>query len=315
MKFSISQSNFLSFNFQNNIKKIPKFMKLNNISEKEIETILEIILEQISPKMKIIGRQVKLTHIQDVIDLIALDEYGNIVVIDAKRNCLLPGTDFQILKYASYLSKWTYSDIKKQTTYYYNKKHNTSDFDFQNFLKNLLLTKEINLNQKQKMLIMGTGNNNKLFSVIRYLQNYNLDINFLKLKFFELNNNIILDIEPIIPYQSINKMSNIKPQTDTITSKYQHLKGCSKNNKKTVKFFNNIIKNIYQDIEGPIWDKQAYVSFNLYGRKFLDYRINQNSIRITVHSYYRNLYKKQEIYNLLCKEIGNEKKVNISYNS
>ncbi|WP_425839927.1 endonuclease NucS domain-containing protein [Microbacterium sp. PA5] len=77
--------------------------------EREIEGWLESHPDILREKLLIIGRQLRTGS--GVIDLLAMDEAGNLHVIEVKRECAVEGAVAQVVTYASWVANLTLDDI------------------------------------------------------------------------------------------------------------------------------------------------------------------------------------------------------------
>ena len=136
------------------------------------------------------------------LDLLGLDKQGNLVVIENKLDDTGRDVAWQVLKYASYCSKLKKEQIRKIYQDYLDKYANGEKaednlvdfFDANDFA-------EISLNSGlTQRIIMVAGNFRKeVTSTVLWLLNYKLRIQCFKATPFQLNDQLLLDIEQIIP--------------------------------------------------------------------------------------------------------------------
>jgi hypothetical protein len=135
------------------------------------------------------------------LDLLGLDKQGNIVVIENKLDDAGRDVTWQVLKYASYCSTLTKEQIRKIYQDYLAKigggdaEQNLIDFydasDFAELKLNNGLTQRI---------VMVAGNFRKeVTSTVLWLMNYKLRIQCFKATPFQLDNQLILNVEQVIP--------------------------------------------------------------------------------------------------------------------
>lgn len=135
------------------------------------------------------------------LDLLALDESGNLVIIENKLDDSGRDVVWQALKYASYCSSLTKNDIKDIFQKYLDaqgeKEH--SEKLICNFLETEDFS-EIELNSDDQRIIMIAANFRKeVTSTAMWLLDHNIKIKCIKVTPYELNGQVFLDTEQIIP--------------------------------------------------------------------------------------------------------------------
>lgn len=136
------------------------------------------------------------------LDLLALDKEGNIVVIENKLDDTGRDVTWQVIKYASYCSTLTKDNIRKIYQDYLNKKGiNASAAEAISDFFDGREYEEIQLNKLQSQRIMMIAGNyrKEVTSTALWLLNYKLQIQCFKASIYQLENELILDIEQIIP--------------------------------------------------------------------------------------------------------------------
>jgi len=135
------------------------------------------------------------------LDLLALDESGNLVIIENKLDDSGRDVVWQALKYASYCSSLTKNDIKDIFQKYLDaqgeKEH--SEKLICDFLETEDFS-EIELNSDDQRIIMIAANFRKeVTSTAMWLLDHNIKIKCIKVTPYELNGQVLLDTEQIIP--------------------------------------------------------------------------------------------------------------------
>ena len=135
------------------------------------------------------------------LDLLALDESGNLVIIENKLDDSGRDVVWQALKYASYCSSLTKNDIKDIFQKYLDaqgeKEH--SEKLICDFLETEDFS-EIELNSDDQRIIMIAANFRKeVTSTAMWLLDHNIKIKCIKVTPYELNGQVFLDTEQIIP--------------------------------------------------------------------------------------------------------------------
>lgn len=135
------------------------------------------------------------------LDLLALDESGNLVIIENKLDDSGRDVVWQALKYASYCSSLTKNDIKDIFQKYLDAKGEKEDSE--KLICDFLETEdfsEIELNSDDQRIIMIAANFRKeVTSTAMWLLDHNIKIKCIKVTPYELNGQVLLDTEQIIP--------------------------------------------------------------------------------------------------------------------
>lgn len=197
----------------------------SDIKERQhIEEWLRKKPEVMGEELLIIGHEYDKFEVNERLDLLALDKDGKLVIIEVKRDNSGSAVDFQALKYASYCSRLTPKDILDIYREYID-----------NFGLNLNPEQEImyflqvededvlneKLNNSQRIIVIGKEFDKRILSVCTWLYENSIDVKCISIKPYELNNEILIDIDQIIPPDKIEDYYiNKKPkQNKTIINK------------------------------------------------------------------------------------------------
>lgn len=135
------------------------------------------------------------------LDLLAIDENGNLVIIENKLDDSGRDVVWQSLKYASYCSGLTKGDIKDIFQKYLDEqgKKEHAEKTLCEFLGTEDFS-EIELNNDDQRIIMVAANFRKeVTSTAMWLLEHNIKIKCIRVTLYELNGQILLDTEQIIP--------------------------------------------------------------------------------------------------------------------
>lgn len=135
------------------------------------------------------------------LDLLAIDEEGNLVIIENKLDDSGRDVVWQSLKYASYCSSLTKNDIRGIFQSYLDQQVNggTAETILCEFLQ-VETFSEVVLNHDDQRIIMVAANFRKeVTSTALWLLEHNIKIKCIKVTPYELDGNIFLDTEQIIP--------------------------------------------------------------------------------------------------------------------
>lgn len=135
------------------------------------------------------------------LDLLAIDKSGNLVVIENKLDDSGRDVTWQVLKYASYCSSLSKSQINDIYQIYLDKRASggVSDYNISEFLGVEDLN-EVRLNQSQRIILVSNTFRKEVTSTVMWLlNNYNLKIQCFKATPYLFDKDVIIDIEQIIP--------------------------------------------------------------------------------------------------------------------
>lgn len=135
------------------------------------------------------------------LDLLAIDEDGNLVIIENKLDDSGKDVIWQSLKYASYCSGLVKNDIKDIFQKYLDEqgKNEVSEKKLCEFLE-IDDFNEIELNNDdQRIIMIATNFRKEVTSTAMWLLDHNIKIKCIRVTPYELNNQILLDTEQIIP--------------------------------------------------------------------------------------------------------------------
>lgn len=134
--------------------------------------------------------------------MLALDKDGNIVVIENKLDDTGRDVTWQVLKYASYCSTLTKDNIRKIFQDYLDKqgKGEQATEKISEFYGNAEY-EEISLNpiQTQRIMMVAGSYRKEVTSTVLWLLNYKLRVQCFKASIYSLGEELILDVEQIIP--------------------------------------------------------------------------------------------------------------------
>ncbi|MFW6016677.1 MAG: hypothetical protein ACOCRK_09585 [bacterium] len=278
-----------------------KFKYRNN--EKEIEKIICSNPDVLGEKLLILGRQVEFLEIDDCIDLLAIDQLGNLVIVELKANLITTGADFQATKYAAYVSNWSYQDIKLQGENYYSTIQ--EDINFEVSLKNFLNFDVKSINHNQRIIVAGQEINKKFITAASWMREKGVNIKVLLYNFIDINNQVLMNTTTIIPGNLEKHILNVRPNLVKF-DKFKHIKDCTEENLMLIESLNETLLELYPGIDGPDWSRQTRVVYNIAGNKFVEYRVNQNSVRFYVNYNYREKVDVKEIRNIISEKLNRE---------
>ncbi len=135
------------------------------------------------------------------LDLLAIDEDGNLVIIENKLDDSGRDVVWQSLKYASYCSVLTKTNIKEIFQRYLDeqgKSDNAEDLICDYLDIDDFNDVELN-NDSQRIILIAANFRKEVTSTAMWLLDHNIKIKCIKVTPYELNGQILLDSEQIIP--------------------------------------------------------------------------------------------------------------------
>ncbi len=218
----------------------------------------------------IIGRQVMIPDVKDRLDILAIDPQGNSVIIELKRGKLKDPVDMQALRYASYISKWRFTDFENVARNYLGQV-NDPDFNFNSlfeaFCESAGVDEIPDINTDQRIVIVGSSVREKLGSVALWLFEHTIDIKVIEVRAYKDGDNVFIEPNTVVPLE-VSKFSDtgkIKPDGSPWLSdgRIWHLeKRCSLITKEVFLRLDQIVQENLE-VDGPRWNQKQYVSYRV----------------------------------------------------
>ncbi|WP_346865937.1 hypothetical protein [Methanocalculus sp. MSAO_Arc2] len=130
----------------------------------------------------VIGRQV-FTNLNSVIDLLAVDKNGDLIVIELKRDRTPRETIAQVLEYASFVEDLSYQQLEEVFSNYI-RDENTNLADYHRNYFKLQEDEAVAFNKNQKMMIIAQNITKDIKQVAIFLRKTGIDIYCLAFKYF-----------------------------------------------------------------------------------------------------------------------------------
>lgn len=150
--------------------------------EEKLEEWIASDISTISSNLLVIGRQVP-TDFGGAIDLLGMEENGDIVIIELKRDKTPRDITAQMLDYASWIKDLTAERIQDIANKY------LKDVNFEEaYQKKFNRDLPESINEHHKMFIVGSEIDGSSQRIIKYLSNYGVDINAITFNYFKDKN-------------------------------------------------------------------------------------------------------------------------------
>lgn len=257
------------------------------IIEKNLESWIEQNPDLLEEPLLIIGRQVPIPDLGDQIDLLALDPQGSAVVIEVKRGQLRDPVEFQGLRYASYVSKWQYDDFENRARKYLGSEAD-SEFSLNERLEKFTVeagTDEVpDLNDEQRIVLVGSGVRDRLGSVALWLREHSVDIRLVDVHAYEDGDDLLLQPNIVVPVQ-VSDFSEVGKQPAEKKpwirdGRGWHLeKRCSTKTREALLQLDELLQE-QLEVDGPHWSQKHYVSYRVNNFNWLAVNTSSQTLRL-----------------------------------
>jgi len=247
-------------------------LKNEQILEKHLEDWIENSTDILGEPLLIIGRQIIIPEVKERLDLLALDPSGNAVIIELKRGRMSAPVDMQSLRYASYISKWEFSDFEHHAKSYLGESDEEFNFNekFETFCTNSGIEEIPDINTNQRMIIVGSEVKDKLGSVALWLYERNIDIKIIEIDSYKEGDQLLIQPRIIIPH-TVNRFSEVGKATKNNTTKPWKTGGKTWHLEKRM---NSRIKQIYLQLDDLIRDNFEVDAPDFSNKLFITYQIH-----------------------------------------
>lgn len=168
-----------------------------NLKERyDIQEWIEKNPEIIEENLLIIGKEVVLPS--DIrLDLLAIDKKSNLVILELKRDTSGKNIDWQAIKYASYCSSFSNTDIFRQFAEYLGTNEDEAETKIEKFID---AENFENLNEKQRIILVSKEFHSDVVSSVLWLRDYGIDVSCVKLTpYSDGNGSLFIVPNKIIP--------------------------------------------------------------------------------------------------------------------
>lgn len=144
--------------------------------EEQVENWIEQKPEILAENLMIIDRQLR-TEEGEKPDLLAIDDEGNLVILEVKNEKASRDVIAQVLDYASSMSKLKEENIEVIVRSYYEVKHKDKEFvNLRDTCERFFGNADLDFNTKQRMIIVAPGLDASISRIIDFLAMYGIDI-------------------------------------------------------------------------------------------------------------------------------------------
>jgi len=256
------------------------------------EWVIDNTAEILGEDFLVIGREVGVADLDDGIDILALDRAGSLIVVELKRGALHGSVDFQALKYVSYVSRWSYDDIKQQFEMFLQSEWGIDlhgeDASFAETLEEFC-DDDYELNRTQRVFLVGNTVRERIGSVVLWLREQGIDTSIVQFSIFkDETNNLYLDSKTLVPTSDLEKFEAGDSPSDKpwkVDGKRWHLE--ERTNEDTAALVQQLIDSISEikGLDGPSWTQKIYIAFRVDGTNRVLWRTRANSVQFDVRDF------------------------------
>jgi len=173
--------------------KLVEYQKTSVEKEIEIEEFIEKHPQILDKDIFIIGRQV-LTGTKTIIDLMGLDKYGNVLLIEIKKGQPSREVVSQILEYGVWAEGIQYDELNEIA----KEKHLADYPDLYKKYESEFKKIPDPFNEEQRLYIVSEKIDEKTEDMCRYLKVRGIDIKCVELNFFEKDNQRLVNTNVVV---------------------------------------------------------------------------------------------------------------------
>ncbi|WP_266080609.1 PDDEXK family nuclease [Haladaptatus caseinilyticus] len=268
-------------------------LSTEQLSEDDLrEWVIDNTAEILGEDFLVIGREVGVADLNDGIDILAIDRAGNLVVIELKRGALRGSVDFQALKYVSYVSRWSYDDIKQQFEMFLQSEWGMDlHGEGATFAETLeeFCDDDYELNATQRIFLVGNRVHERIGSVVLWLREQGIDANIVQFSLFkDGTNSLYLDSKTLVPTSDLAKFETGDTPSDTpwkVDGKRWHLE--ERTNEDTAVLVQQLVEIMSEvrGLDGPSWTQKLYIAFRMDGTNRVLLRTWAQSVQIDIYDF------------------------------
>lgn len=168
----------------------------------DLQRLLRENIEVIAPDLLVIAEEFgEWEDSRRRIDLLAVDQEANLVVIELKRSDDGGHMELQAIRYAAMVSAMTFEQAVEHYTEFLNQLGRDED-DARSLLMKFLGWDEVDeerFAQDVRIVLVSADFSKELTSAVLWLLNHDVDIRCVRLRPYNLDNRILIDVQQIIP--------------------------------------------------------------------------------------------------------------------
>jgi hypothetical protein len=234
-------------------------------------------------ELLVIGRQVEVEEIKDRLDILAIDSNLNTVAIEIKKGQVRGGVDIQSLKYASYISNWSFDQLREIAEGYFRDIGIDKTFAnaLQEFAEEGIDYEDVN--GGQRIILVGDEFDPKIKSVAEWLSSQGVSMKLVKVSALKDGNSVYLRSDVILAPRG----PMIQPSAGSGKPWIENGKDWHLNQRCNTQIALKLqeLADFLSTLEGvsASWNQEFYVSFILAQRNWVTVRTYPNQLNIDVH--------------------------------
>lgn len=143
------------------------------------------------------------------LDILAIDKKGKLVVIELKRDVADAFVDLQAIHYAAYCSTFTLDQIAEIRSEYNNESKDKNKEEILNFVSEENFS---DFDNRPRVILVANDFKEETLAAVLWLRDSGIDITCVKLEAYELDNQIVITRDIIIPLPEAKKFMIYREQ-------------------------------------------------------------------------------------------------------
>lgn len=196
---------------KNRISKLEQksFSELNFREREHLQEWIANNPESLGEELLIIQKEFNgFNETNERLDLLAIDKYGNLVIIENKLDDSGKDVTWQVIKYASYCSSLTKQEIINIYQAYLGSSANAekkiSEFFDDKEIDEIILNQGLN---SQRLLMVAANYRKEVTSTVLWLMNYKVRVQCFQVTPFAIGEQLFLNVEQILPTKNTEDYS------------------------------------------------------------------------------------------------------------
>ena len=153
--------------------------------EKDLEELLVTYMSELYTAGGLLMPIFRERHDQEEPDIMALDQYGNLVLFELKRGKVGGDTALQLMRYAQKFGRYGYVELDHLYRQYSKSDTALSEAHQSVFALTDSLS-DVEFNQHQKLVIVGSTSDDTMIGAVNYWRAAGLDIDFLTYRIYKI---------------------------------------------------------------------------------------------------------------------------------
>lgn len=153
--------------------------------EKDLEELLVAYMSELYTAGGLLMPIFQERQYQEEPDIMALDQYGNLVLFELKRGKVGGDTTLQLMRYAQKFGRYSYADLDRLYQQY-SKSDTTLTEAHRSVFDLTVPLSDVEFNQHQKLVIVGSTSDDMMIGAVNYWRAAGVDIDFLPYRIYKI---------------------------------------------------------------------------------------------------------------------------------